>query len=78
MKRNWAAIYQEAIKAIAEIRDTQVSEGSGNYSRDLYPFRAILDACANTEQATDESLAVIANALSEHRAYPRRFPQEAS
>jgi hypothetical protein len=68
------AVYQAAIAAIHEIRETQILEKGGNCSRDLYPFRAIITAI-DAPKKDDERLTDIKKALQDHRDYPRQEEQ---
>lgn len=67
--KNMAPGFQAAIKAIAEIHETQEKEGCGNYSRDLYPFRAIVDAALDTTISVEETFTRIDAAMERHRNY---------
>lgn len=69
--KNFAICFQVAIVATHAIRETQVAKGNGNYSRDLYPFREIIDACLDEAKNTEETIAVIDKAMKEHRDYAK-------
>ncbi len=70
-------VYQAVIDAVSEIARTQAAEGGGNYSRDLYPLRAIVDALSTERSVSNlDRLAEIDQALKQHRDYPRSQPPQ--